>query len=326
MTRVSIALAAYNGERHIREQLDSFAAQTRLPDQLIVCDDGSSDRTVSIVDEFAATAPFDVAVIRNPENFGYSNNFARAILQSDGDIIFLSDQDDVWFADKIATVLQTFDRHPAVQVVINDQVLTDEKLRHSGRTKLQNLKSTGKTSAGMIEGCCTALRSEWSRRLFPMPAEADDLVRTEDMSHDRWINELAMLVGRRVVIARPLQYFRRTGENTTSWLLSEPGRPKLRKIARERQRAAPLSAWHTRIAVLDAYEGFLRSHAVPGDKDAAFPKIAHERSSHQQRIRLAALPLWRRPTLVWTLWRTGGYTYFNGWLSAANDLLRPRSP
>ena len=70
MKRVSIALAAYNGQRYIREQLDSFAAQTRLPDQLIVCDDGSNDRTVVIAEEFAAGAPFPVTLTRNPKRLG----------------------------------------------------------------------------------------------------------------------------------------------------------------------------------------------------------------------------------------------------------------
>ena len=79
MTRVSIAMATYNGERFIREQLDSFAAQSRLPDQLVMCDDGPTDRTVAIAEEFAASAPFAVTVRRNPGRLGYSDNFSRAI-------------------------------------------------------------------------------------------------------------------------------------------------------------------------------------------------------------------------------------------------------
>ena len=322
MKRVSIALAAYNGQRYIREQLDSFAAQTRLPDQLIVCDDGSNDRTVAIVEEFAASAPFPVTLTRNPKRLGYSDNFERAISLCDGDVIFLSDQDDVWFPEKIATALEAFAANPAAQVVINDQILTDEWLRHRGLTKLGNLRRAGKTSDAMIEGCCTVLRREWAERLFPMSPRLHELVKIGAMSHDRWINELAILVGRRIMIQRPLQYFRRTGTNATAWVLSEPRQPTLRDIARERQASAPVDAWRRQIDVLDAYERFLADHPPPGDKDAAVGKIAHQRSSIEQRIRLSGLPRWRRPWPVWKLWRSAGYRYFEGWMSAANDLVR----
>ena len=323
MTRVSIAMATYTGERYIREQLDSFAAQSRLPDELIICDDGSNDRTVAIVEEFAAAAPFPVTISRNPERLGYSDNFARAIAKCAADVVFLSDQDDVWFADKIAYVMAAFDAAPDAEVVINDQVLTDEKLQHSGLTKLQNLRAAGRTSAGMVEGCCTALRREWASALFPLPGEAHGLVESGDLSHDMWINQLAMLLDRRVVIERPLQYFRRTGDNTTAWILSEPRRSSLRDVARERQGTAPVKAWRRRVAVLDAYERFLTSHNLPGDKDAALRKIAHERASHEQRIHLNELPRWRRAGAVWRLWQSGGYRYFERWMSAANDLIRP---
>lgn len=322
MTRISIALATYNGERYIAEQLDSLAAQSRLPDQLIVCDDGSTDMTVAIAEQFATRAPFHVNVSRNPRNLGYSANFAHAISLCDGDILFLSDQDDVWFADKIATVAQAFEDGSLAEVVINDQVLTDESLRHSGLTKLQNLRRAGKTDAAMIEGCSTALRLEWARLLFPMPADADELVQTRVLSHDRWINELAMLVGRRIVIERPLQYFRRTGQNTTSWRLSEPRQPTFKDIVGERRSVAPVAAWRSRIAVLEVYKTFVERHVNRGDKAAALRKIAHERSSHEQRIRLASLPRARRPAAIWRLWRSGGYHYFERWLSAISDLAR----
>lgn len=323
MTRISIAMATCNGERFIREQLDSFAAQTRLPDQLVICDDDSTDRTVTIAEKFAAGAPFAVAISRNPKRLGYSDNFARAISLCDGDIIFLSDQDDVWFPGKTATVAAAFDDNPDAQVVIVDQLLTDEKLQHRGLTKLQNLRHVGKTSDGMIEGCCTAFRREWADALFPMPPEVHALVGNGSMSHDRWINELAIFLGVRTVIEQPLQYFRRTGDNVTSWRLSEPRRPTLQDLAGDRKASAPVEAWRARIVVLDAFERFITNHALPGDKDAALRKIAHERSSHERRTALSRLPRWRRPWPVWRLWRSGGYRHFERWLSAANDLVRP---
>lgn len=99
--KMSIAMATYNGARYLREQLDSFAAQTRLPDELVVCDDGSSDDTLNILEEFARTAPFQVRIFRNDVNLGYAQNFARALERCVGDLVFLSDHDNVWFEDKI---------------------------------------------------------------------------------------------------------------------------------------------------------------------------------------------------------------------------------
>ena len=87
MTRVSVAMATYNGEAYLLEQLESVASQTRPPDQLVICDDASSDRTVDIVERFANSAPFTVDIHRNVRNLGYSQNFGRAISLCDGDII-----------------------------------------------------------------------------------------------------------------------------------------------------------------------------------------------------------------------------------------------
>src|ERR1700751_1590888 len=97
--RVSIALAVYNGERFIAEQLESLANQTRLPDELIVSDDASTDQTVELIREFAARASFPVRLLLNDENVGCTRNFDRALRECNGDIIFLCDHDDVWYAD-----------------------------------------------------------------------------------------------------------------------------------------------------------------------------------------------------------------------------------
>lgn len=91
---LSIALASYNGKSYIREQLDSIARQTRLPDELIISDDASADSTEDIVFGFAQNAPFPVRFQRNNVRFGSTRNFGSAIRACNGDIIFLCDQDD----------------------------------------------------------------------------------------------------------------------------------------------------------------------------------------------------------------------------------------
>ena len=77
--RISIAMATYNGAQFLPEQLESFLSQSRLPDEIVVCDDGSSDNTMNILHEFSASVPFEVRIEQNVENLGYVRNFEKAL-------------------------------------------------------------------------------------------------------------------------------------------------------------------------------------------------------------------------------------------------------
>ncbi len=105
-------MAVYNGERFISEQLESFVQQTRLPDELIVSDNVSTDRTAAIVRDFTARAPFPVKLFVNDENLGVGRNFDRAMRECTGDLIFLSDSDDVWYPDKLRLMEQALEQSP----------------------------------------------------------------------------------------------------------------------------------------------------------------------------------------------------------------------
>ena len=85
--KISIAMATYNGGKYLREQLDSFLAQTRLPDELVITDDCSTDDTLAIIETFAATAPFEVRWERNEQNLGYTGNFNKALMKAAGDLV-----------------------------------------------------------------------------------------------------------------------------------------------------------------------------------------------------------------------------------------------
>lgn len=105
MTTISIAMATYNGSRFIRRQLESFSQQSLLPDELIVCDDGSTDSTVSIVSEFCRAAQFPVVLVQNPQRLGYTANFLQAARMCRGDLVAFSDQDDEWLPQKLSHIL-----------------------------------------------------------------------------------------------------------------------------------------------------------------------------------------------------------------------------
>ena len=102
LSSISIALATYNGSRYIREQLDSIALQTRLPDELIISDDASTDDTLDIARDFARHVPFPVKIYKNQERLGSTRNFEIAILYCSGNLISLCDQDDIWYPNKLA--------------------------------------------------------------------------------------------------------------------------------------------------------------------------------------------------------------------------------
>src|SRR5690349_1470817 len=104
MPRISVVMATYQGETYLREMLESLAAQTRRPDELVVRDDASDDRTVAIVRDFAARAPFSVQVLADGTRLGYAQNFVAATAASSGDLVLFADQDDVWHADKLAVL------------------------------------------------------------------------------------------------------------------------------------------------------------------------------------------------------------------------------
>lgn len=123
--RISVALCTYNGAQFLPEQLDSIASQSRRPDELVVCDDGSTDQTEHLLCEFAKTAAFPVRVTVNVHNLGYSRNFAQAVGLCTGDLIALSDQDDRWHPEKLQQMEAMFGADPDAGGIFSDGDLMD---------------------------------------------------------------------------------------------------------------------------------------------------------------------------------------------------------
>jgi glycosyltransferase involved in cell wall biosynthesis len=191
---LSIALATYNGERYLGEQLQSIASQTRLPDELMISDDASTDATQAIVKSFAQRAPFPVRIIKNSERLGSTGNFERAIRLCSGDIIFLCDQDDIWYPNKIALIEEHFINNPDVGAVFTDADVVDENLCMFGQQLWTTLKFNPKEQAQIaasdalgvllrhpvVTGATMAFRSAYRDLVLPLP----------DTWHDAWISLL----------------------------------------------------------------------------------------------------------------------------------------
>ena len=158
---LSVALASYNGERYIGQQLDSIARQTRLPDELVICDDASTDSTADIVREFARRAPFAVRFLQH-QRMGSTRNFELAIAECRGDIIFLCDQDDVWYPNKIKTIEAVFiDRPGPVQYLPMPTWLTRIYNRSGhdyGSTSNSDRRSRHRSKLAMRSACCSGTR------------------------------------------------------------------------------------------------------------------------------------------------------------------------
>ena len=115
--KISVAFIVYNGARYIRTQLDSILAQTQTVDEIIICDDASSDNTKEILEEYKNKYPNLFFLHYNNKNLGPTKNIEKAIQASTGDIILLADQDDYWELNKVDTIVKWFEANPTMNGV-----------------------------------------------------------------------------------------------------------------------------------------------------------------------------------------------------------------
>jgi hypothetical protein len=209
-------MCTYGGARFVGAQLESIAAQTRPPDELVVCDDRSPDETARVVEGFAARAPFPVRLHVNERNLGSTKNFERAVSLCGGELIALCDQDDVWLPRKLARLEEEFRRRPRAALVFSDAEVADEAGRpvgrrlwesvRVGRAELERLRA-GKglgdlLSGATVTGATAALRADLKRLVLPIP-EGLPLI------HDAWIALLAACVAEVSPVEEPLVLYRR---------------------------------------------------------------------------------------------------------------------
>ncbi|MDE7311097.1 MAG: glycosyltransferase family 2 protein [Eubacterium sp.] len=204
MKRVSVAMAVYNGEAYLEEQLDSILRQLGGRDEIVISDDGSTDRTLRIVRSYARS---DARIrLVYGQGKGTKQNIANAIAHADGAYIFLADQDDVWMPNKVERVLAVF-REKKCHVVVHDCIVTDAERKQVIYPSFFAYRGSG---AGVWRnlwknkyiGCCMALRRELVPYILPIP---DDI-----QMHDQWIGILNdRHKGGCVFLKEPLLYYRR---------------------------------------------------------------------------------------------------------------------
>ena len=146
--KISVVMATYNGEQYITEQLDTIRNQTKKIDELIICDDRSSDKTVSIVKDYICKYGLDDrwSICVNEENLGYANNFHKATMLATGDLIFFSDQDDLWREDKVEIMTDIMENHVDCQVLSSDYLPYFDGMEETEASKkaLRKMPDNGK--------------------------------------------------------------------------------------------------------------------------------------------------------------------------------------
>jgi len=207
--KVSVAMATFNGSRYLSTQLASLAAQEQLPDELVVVDDLSTDNTLEILQDFQATAPFSVKILKNKSNLGHELTFSRALESCSGDIIFLCDQDDEWFPSKIKYMCKVLADNPSIKLVICDAVITDQYLSPTTETVLSRLSRNFMLDSEYKAhnlGCAIAVSKSIMPLLLPIRKISGDAL---NYGHDTLLNEICCAINSRIVIKKPLQYYRR---------------------------------------------------------------------------------------------------------------------
>ncbi len=311
-------MCTYNGARYVHEQLESFAAQTVIPDEVVVCDDRSTDRTAEIVESFGRRAPFPVRVYLNEDNLGSTKNFEKAIALCNSEIILLSDQDDVWHTRKLERIQETFADQPRTGAVFTDAELVDDALRPLSCTMWQSIGFTRNEQKqvrnghafdvilrrNVVTGATMAFRARYRPLVLPIP---------EAWVHDRWIALLIAAVAAVSIIERPLVSYRQHADNQIG---------AMRK--KERKPLQPFS---------DIYRGRIHRFTLARErlllkrKDIAVQEQAlarlEEKIVHLQtrgalpRSRWCRLPIALRGLLALRYHR-----YHNGAMSFTRDLLR----
>ena len=204
---ISVALAAYKGEKYIYEQIKSILPQLARDDEIIVSDDRPGGITEKIVRKMMEKDKRIKYV--EGKGKGVVENFVNAIRYCRGDKIFLCDQDDVWLPDKVKLVMREFDK--GADLVIHNAYVTDRRLKITDYSFFELRGSRKGIVRNIIKnsymGCCMAFDRKMLKKIMPMPKSVP--------MHDQWIGLICEIYGKVVFLDQPLIYHRMHGNNVT---------------------------------------------------------------------------------------------------------------
>ncbi len=202
---ISVCMATFNGEKYIEEQINSIMIQLGVEDELIISDDGSTDKTMVIVGSYDDNR---IKVFKNTGIHGYVHNFENALKKASGDFIFFSDQDDVWLPNKVKAMLPYLNYD---NFVITDAYITNENLEIKDKLSTWRRYKKGyfrNLYKSIYAGCTCAFTKRIKEYALPFPT-------TKNIQHDTWIGLLCELKFNVVYVDEPLILFRRHNNNTS---------------------------------------------------------------------------------------------------------------
>ena len=212
---ISVVLCTYNGEKYIKEQIESIITQTIQPDEIIICDDNSNDNTIAICEEILRTTNIRFKIFRNLKNLGVKKNFEKGIKCCTGDIVFTCDQDDYWYENKIEKMMPFF-RDAECKLVFSNAYLVDKNrkklncnLWDSLYFKPENISTYNKCFDLLLKHCIVtgaamAFRKDIFLDIIPFP---------DCWIHDGWIAINACIRGKIVAVNENLIDYRQHGNN-----------------------------------------------------------------------------------------------------------------
>lgn len=206
--KISVCMATYNGEKYIYEQISSILNQIHNNDELIISDDHSTDHTVKIIEEFKDSR---IQIFLNNGTKGYTKNFENAIKNASGDIIFLSDQDDIWIEGKVEKMVKKLEK---ADLVVSNSEVVDSNLKtiHPSHFELNHVRKGFWINFFKTRYCgaCMAFKKEMLVKLMPFPKNQTYCV------HDYWIALIGEAYYKVELEDAPLIKYRRHGENATT--------------------------------------------------------------------------------------------------------------
>jgi len=326
--KISIAMCTYNGAAFLPAQLQSIMAQSRPPDEIVICDDASTDNTRTLLQDFAAKSSIPVTLHFNEQNLGSVKNFERAITLCTGDVIALSDQDDVWRNDKLERFETVLNSSPTAGLVFSDADVVDENLKPLNRRMWdevgfdihkRKLVRMGRAlevliTGWTVTGATMAFRSRFVKLSLPIPDEIA-------MIHDGWIALTIAAVADVVALEDPLVHYRQHARQQ----IGAPARKEAAPGLRGTQGIE--TAFHRRNSsaelhkILETLEARLLAHANEFDTRKALSFVSDYTFHLNVRANLPQRRLNRVPSILRELLSLRYHEYANGFKSAAKDLV-----
>ena len=199
--KISIVMSLYNGEKYLVKQLESIRSQTLLPDEIVFIDDASLINPSHLIKSVLDGSGIDYLILINDKNRGSNYCFRKGVKNASGDIVFFSDQDDIWLGTKIQTVIDFFNENTNVSVVINDCSFLMGNQILSYPTKAEVILSYSGTIDHFVAGCCTSFNKKI------VNAVNNGLY--DNLNYDDQVHEIGKVLKQRFFLNKPVQLYRR---------------------------------------------------------------------------------------------------------------------